>query len=416
MKDKKIIIFISIVILVLISSLFIIIYQINKNDKKFNLNNDNNFYIQSGKLFITDKDKKTIQVPGDFSEMDPSDYEIGTYQSNMNFEKVYFYYKLEGKIYLTISKDINNNEWNQKELTSENIGIPENSKIKYIRISGNYGYIFYINPRGDGKILKTTTEGEIWQKCDPDCVLNDECELNFLNENGLLEYGFLTVPSEDGEKCDLYLVENSNESTYKKIDFASVYDTAKKLDYYYMPTLENFSILTLSIMVGEDKNDTDTIEFYSNDGGYNWLDKKQYDNKIKNQKIQYNNITLSYDKFIDELDSNTFLKDFKNYNMDSNEINISEEKAKEIAEIGFKEAAKRIVLEGIVDTAYESIKIEEVHANNFFTRKITQSDCIYSDITRKTYVVTKENSMGNGVSVYVDATNGLIIGGEAFGD
>ena len=32
------------------------------------------------------------------------------------------------------------------------------------------------------------------------------------------------------------------------------------------------------------------------------------------------------------------------------------------------------------------------------------------------YVITKENSMGNGVSIYVDTDTGLIIGGEAFGD
>ena len=41
---------------------------------------------------------------------------------------------------------------------------------------------------------------------------------------------------------------------------------------------------------------------------------------------------------------------------------------------------------------------------------------MYTSIKRKAYVITKENSMGNGVSIYVDTDTGLIIGGEAFGD
>ena len=45
-----------------------------------------------------------------------------------------------------------------------------------------------------------------------------------------------------------------------------------------------------------------------------------------------------------------------------------------------------------------------------------QSDKIYKEISRKCYIIQRENDMGNGISIYVDVTTGLIIGGEAFGD
>ena len=102
--------------------------------------------------------------------------------------------------------------------------------------------------------------------------------------------------------------------------------------------------------------------------------------------------------------------------MKSNEIKISEEKAKEIAEIGFKEAGARIASEGVTDTVSESVVIDEVVANNFFTRKYNQGDKSYTNIKRKAYIFKKENYMGNGVNVYVDVNSGLIIGGRAFGD
>ena len=111
-----------------------------------------------------------------------------------------------------------------------------------------------------------------------------------------------------------------------------------------------------------------------------------------------------------------FLKGFENYSPSSNEVIISESKAKEIAQIGFEESKKRIASEGADDVDSQRIKIEEVSPNNYFTRKDREYDKTYSNITRKAYIVTRENDMGNGISIYVDATTGLIIGGRAFGD
>ena len=85
-------------------------------------------------------------------------------------------------------------------------------------------------------------------------------------------------------------------------------------------------------------------------------------------------------------------------------------------EKGFNEAGARISSEGVDDTAEEFFKIENVAPNNFFTAKYRESRKDYTDIVRKSYIITKVNELGNGVSVYVDVTTGLIIGGEAFGD
>ena len=63
--------------------------------------------------------------------MSMSDYVDGNYQSRTDIGNMYFYYKVDGKIYLVISKDSLYNDWNVKELTSSEIGVPEGSKIKW---------------------------------------------------------------------------------------------------------------------------------------------------------------------------------------------------------------------------------------------------------------------------------------------
>ena len=116
------------------------------------------------------------------------------------------------------------------------------------------------------------------------------------------------------------------------------------------------------------------------------------------------------------LDTNYFLIDAENYNPDSNRINISEEDAKKIAEIGFNESAERIAGEGVENKESERVKIEEKYPNNYFTRQYLEGDKMFKNILRNCFVVTRENDMGCGVSIYVDVTTGLIIGGAAFGD
>ncbi len=124
---------------------------------------------------------------------------------------------------------------------------------------------------------------------------------------------------------------------------------------------------------------------------------------------------LYYDD-VKNLDEKVFLKDFESYKPESNKVKIAEKEAKKIAEKGFEESKRRIAGEGVDNKESEWVQIEEVYANNYFTRLHEEGDKVYQNIKRKCYVFRRENDMGCGVSIYVDVTTGLIIGGNAFGD
>ena len=131
--------------------------------------------------------------------------------------------------------------------------------------------------------------------------------------------------------------------------------------------------------------------------------QKEYENNPNNLAVK-------------NLDKNIFLTDFESYKLENNDIKISESKAKEIAQKGFEEFKKRIAGEGADNKSSEKVKIEQINANNYFTRLSDQSDEIYKEISRKCYVIQRENDIGNGISIYVDVSTGLIIGGQAYGD
>ena len=157
MKNKEWII--VVLILVIVTGFFI--FQ-GKNEeaektKKHYSNIDKNIYLQNGKMFVIGQNGSEIEVAGDFSEMQIDDYSTENHQSNTDFGNLYFYYNLNKKIYLVMSDTAGFKSWITYELTEPEIGVPSNSKIKYIRINGNYGYIFYVEPNGSGKILKSET-------------------------------------------------------------------------------------------------------------------------------------------------------------------------------------------------------------------------------------------------------------------
>ena len=353
--------------------------------------------------------------------MSMADYQEENYKSNSKVTGgIYFYYRLDDKIYLVRTEDFEN--WKTKELTAGAVGIPANAKIKYIRISGAFGYIFYLDQEGKGNILKTTSSGEYWTKIALPSELNDSCTLKFLNQSGMTVDGYLTIPSADGSKCDLYAIDDFSEETLKKIDVSALIgENSSEYDYYHMPT-EFFTSVTspqyghLLLEVGKDKDDADTQRFITPTSSNNWITERQYYQDEADKQDSEDVIISNFNNSVDALDEKYFVKDPENYSVDSVEIKISESKAKEIAEQGFKESASRIAGEGIDDTAEENIRIDEVYPNNYFTRKYREYDDIYNTHKRKCYVVTKANDMGNGVSVYVDVTTGLIIGGYAFGD
>ena len=124
-----------------------------------------------------------------------------------------------------------------------------------------------------------------------------------------------------------------------------------------------------------------------------------------------------YYEAITNLDNTVFLSDFENYNPNSDEIKITESQAKKIAQKGFEESKNRIAAEGVDNIASEKIEIIGTAANNYFTRYYFEKNENYDNLRRKCYAITRRQSdLENGVTIYVDVTTGLIIGGMAFGD
>ena len=142
----------------------------------------------------------------------------------------------------------------------------------------------------------------------------------------------------------------------------------------------------------------------------NTISENDKTEKQKEYENDPNNIAVK------NLDKNIFLTDFESYKPENNDIIVSESKAKEIAQKGFEESKKRIAGEGADNKSSETVKIEEINANNYFTRLSDQSNKIYKEILRKCYIIQRENDIGNGISIYVDVSTGLIIGGQAYGD
>ena len=134
--------------------------------------------------------------------------------------------------------------------------------------------------------------------------------------------------------------------------------------------------------------------------------------KKKKEQEEYENDPTNI--AVQNLDKNYFVVDLDNYKPENNEIKITEEQAKKVAQKGFEESKARISGEGADDVKSETVQIREEYANNYFTRMTRQGYKQY--IKRTCYIVQRENDIGNGITIYVDATTGLIIGGGAFGD
>ncbi len=119
---------------------------------------------------------------------------------------------------------------------------------------------------------------------------------------------------------------------------------------------------------------------------------------------------------VQNLDPKVFLTDPENYAPTDDEIRITAKQAAAIAQKGFEESARRISGEGADDIDSQVIEVRHANPNNYFTRYGMQSDKVYTDISRQCYAVTRTNDMRCGITIYVDASSGLIIGGYAFGD
>lgn len=115
------------------------------------------------------------------------------------------------------------------------------------------------------------------------------------------------------------------------------------------------------------------------------------------------------------LDPQYFMTDPETYNPTSDAINISEKQAAEIAQKGFEESKLRIAGEGADDIDSQVITMTDKAPDNYFTKKMNERYQSYPH-ARHCYAITRTNELKCGITIYVDATTGLIIGGYSFGD
>lgn len=149
-------------------------------------------------------------------------------------------------------------------------------------------------------------------------------------------------------------------------------------------------------------------KFVNTDCIYN-TNMTNLENEIERDKYE-----VEYNSSVDQINSELFVTDFDKYINERENSNkaISKEDAKIIAQKGFEEA-ERIC--GVYEEETEVVSEDEVIPNNFFVRKNSEGDKTYSGKI-SAFIFTREDEMGNGVSVYIDKATGKIIGGRAFGD
>lgn len=346
---------------------------------------------------------------------------------NISEEKKFFdnknFYLEEGKLYVL-----------KKDTESEYIQIPgdfTNVKFKYINMFNATGYIFYIKESGEGEILRTKSFGEEWNKVEFDFVLNDNCEFQFLNQFDCPTEGFLLVPNNENTKSDLYVIDDLINVDFVKVDISNVNDTGKELQYYNMPTYMDSSGIYVEMKVGEYKDDANSEKFITNSTfNYKWITEKEFYRQKEDDINRQKEFVAYHNKRVDELDETIFVKDFSKYNIPSNDVKISENQAKQTALKGFIEEAKRYSrYEYLINDDNEEIRLETVKTNSFFTRKLEgrmednhyiyeyskgENETFYAT-ERKAYVVKRGDTVSGVVEIYVDATTGLIIGGNEYG-
>ncbi len=366
---------------------------------------ENDYFIKEGKLFISYDGDTMIEVPGDFASIENNEaFPEGTYQISQ--EKTIFYYTMEENGYFLYSDDAGKN-WNT-------VCFPKEGNIKDLQfIDKENGFFLTIKDvamtEAKGAIYRTTDGGKTWEEMGTgiEDVFKMDSQIRFFT-NAL---GYLTMPYNGGNACDLYMTIDGGKTFTKvqvnyvplpdtNLDWTDIYDT------YYLPTKQgNTYYLKIGQGLDGDYNGGNSKEYFSNDGFY-WSSDEI-------QKMALDNARAVFNQRVANRSDTIFLKDFQQYRPESTEIKVTQEEAEEIANIGFVEAG---TIGETGDEENQTFTIEEVYANNFFTMDYNCINEVYQNILRKCYVFSRENALGNGSKIYIDVTTGLIIGGECFGD
>lgn len=311
------------------------------------------------------------------------------------------------------------------ETASKNYIIPleENENANMIKL-GNTGGIVVSNSLSDLKEISAVAKEQSQNQTAYDLSYKemlsrntiDSIEYKYLQQFKEINYKIHQVKIQDMETYELYK-EMCNLAFDEEIDENIFQDNDLILTVSLVPKI------TVKVNIGniqytyENMNDVDyqytahlliVSKIVNTDCIYNT------DLTEINNKIEMENFESEFDEQVDNLNTQIFVKDFDSFYQEYQKATgkISQERAAEIAEVGFEEA-KRVV--GEYDKETQECREIEVTPNNFFTRKYNEGDRT-EPYTVQGYAFSRKDEMGNGVQIYVDKKLGKIVGASAFGD
>ena len=311
------------------------------------------------------------------------------------------------------------------ETASKNYIIPleENENANMIKL-GNTGGIVVSNSLSDLKEISAVAKEQSQNQTAYDLSYKemlsrntiDSIEYKYLQQFKEINYKIHQVKIQDIETYELYK-EMCNLAFDEEIDENIFQDNDLILTVSLVPKI------TVKVNIGniqytyENMNDVDyqyTAHLLSVSKIVNTDCIYNTDLTEINNKIEMGNFESEFDEQVDNLNTQIFVKDFDSFYQEYQKATgeISQERAAEIAEIGFEEA-KRVV--GEYDKETQECREIEVTPNNFFTRKYNEGDRT-EPYTVQGYAFSRKDEMGNGVQIYVDKKLGKIVGASAFGD
>lgn len=418
---KKKIVVISIIIILIIIGVIVSVYIIEKNNKIEQQNKetfaknismpDRIVYKNKEKYYEINQDEELYK---EIVEKISKKVDTNKTENSITQEEVDDMHQLDSFIefdYNTISKNY--------ILTIEN-------KSKFVKLLDSGGELIENNISGAELIQKF-----INSKIENKDYYTMEQNKEYISQNLVksMEYKYLQQFKAVGNNGQIYqTVIKDNESFELYSAMCNL-----KIDEEISEDIFDKNVIVLTLSIPRDikvKTNIGNLRYYyeNKTNNYEYTAHLYVVSKIVNSNCIYNvdneaikeqanlkDLEDQYDNQVNTLDTNTFKNSSTNSTEKQNtNKEITKEEADEIAEQGFKEA-QRIVGQYSKDT--QEVTIEEVYANNFFTRKSYETDTVYNNQPKvKCYVYTRTDDMLNGVSIYVDINTGKIIGGRAFGD
>ncbi len=419
MKKRTKIIVILILCLIavcLISALFIVPY-IEQNQEYDNTFAEN--IIDPDRIVYKDNEGKYYQ------------FEKGTEQYN--------------ELKYTIAKSVTNYNESGNTLTDEDIDkIHEKSFIEFDYETASKNYIIPLEENEGKTMIKLGTTGgmvvttnlknynnikKIANKVSEGQPIYELRYQEMISRNTIttMEYKYLQQFKEINYKIHQVKIENIEDyEKYKEmcnLAFDEEITAETFVDNDLILTISLVPKITVKVSIGNIKYTYEQM----NDVAYQYTAHLLIVSKIVNTDCIYNTdltevdskvaldeFKTKYDEAVENIDRETFVTNFNEfYNQYQASTNtITQEKAEEIAEKGFKEA-ERVV--GSYDKSTQMCEEMEANPNNFFTRKTDERDET-AQYKVDVYSFLREDDMGNGVRIYVDKRLGKIIGASAFGD